>query len=183
MKKILALFLALLFSVSIFAGCGQDKKASESAKAQVKTEQSVDREKAKPAEKSEKGAKKEQAAKSTAKDKLQLKQGGTYTDKEHVAAYIHKFGKLPANYITKREAKKLGWKDGGTLDTVAPGKSIGGDRYGNYEGLLPDKKGRTWKECDIDYVKGKRNAKRIVFSSDGLIYYTGDHYKSFTQLY
>ena len=87
---------------------------------------------------------------------------------------------VPAN-VTDNE--KLGWQTRGTLDKVAPGKSIGGDRYGNYEGKLPKKNGRNWKECDIDYVKGNRNAKRIVFSNDGLIYYTGDHYKSFSKLY
>ena len=68
-------------------------------------------------------------------------------------------------------------------EMAVTGKSIGGDRYGNYEGKLPKKNGRNWKECDIDYVKGNRNAKRIVFSNDGLIYYTGDHYKSFSKLY
>ncbi|MGM9583379.1 MAG: ribonuclease domain-containing protein, partial [Phascolarctobacterium sp.] len=115
--------------------------------------------------------------------KLKISESAAYTDKEHVAAYINEFAKLPHNYITKNQAKKLGWQTKGTLDTVAPGKSIGGDRYGNYEGLLPKKNGRTWTECDIDYVKGNRNAKRIVFSNDGLIYYTGDHYKTFTKLY
>ena len=115
--------------------------------------------------------------------KLKLEIDGSYTDKEHVAAYINQFKKLPNNYITKGEAKKLGWQTKGTLDKVAPGKSIGGDRYGNYEGLLPKKDKRTWKECDIDYIKGNRNAKRIVFSNDGLIYYTGNHYKSFIRLY
>lgn len=107
----------------------------------------------------------------------------TYTDKEHVSTYVHVFKKLPSNYITKREAEALGWKDKGTLDQVAPGKSIGGDRYGNYEKQLPDKQGRTWKEADIDYVKGNRGPKRILYSNDGLVYYTGDHYKTFTRLY
>ena len=100
-----------------------------------------------------------------------------------VAAYINQFAKLPHNYITKGEAQKLGWQTKGTLDKVAPGKSIGGDKFGNYEGILPKKNGRTYRECDIDYVKGNRNAKRIVYSNDGLIYYTGDHYKTFTKLY
>ena len=75
------------------------------------------------------------------------------------------------------------WKSKGSLDKVAPGKSIGGDRYGNYEGKLPKAKGRMWKECDIDYVRGNRNGKRIVFSNDGMIYYTQDHYNSFNRLY
>ena len=108
---------------------------------------------------------------------------GTYTSKEDVALYLHTYGHLPDNYITKREAEDLGWQSGVTLDKAAPGKSIGGSRFGNREGLLPDKKGRTWYECDIDYVRGGRNAKRIVYSNDGLIFYTDDHYNTFEQLY
>lgn len=105
------------------------------------------------------------------------------TSKEQVAAYIHKHGKLPDYYITKKEAAKLGWEASkGNLWEVAPGKSIGGDTFGNREGLLPDKKGRKWFECDIDYQGGRRGPKRIVFSNDGLIYYTSDHYKTFEEI-
>lgn len=108
---------------------------------------------------------------------------GTYTSKEDVALYIHTYGHLPNNFITKKEAKALGWKSG-SLEKYAPGKCIGGDRFGNYEGLLPKASGRTYTECDIDTLgASKRGAKRIVFSNDGLIYYTGDHYESFTLLY
>ena len=114
---------------------------------------------------------------------MQVEKGKPYTDKDHVAAYIHVYKTLPPNYITKGQATKLGWKTKGTLDKVAPGKSIGGDRFGNYEKQLPDKQGRTWTECDIDYVKGNRNAKRICFSNDGLIYYSGSHYQKFERLY
>ena len=109
---------------------------------------------------------------------------GTYTDKDHVAAYIHEYGKLPSNYISKTKAKKAGWdSESGNLWDVCPGKSIGGGTFYNDDGLLPEKSGRTWKECDIDYEGGYRGAKRICYSSDGLIYYTSDHYQSFTQLY
>ena len=112
-----------------------------------------------------------------------LDENGWYNSKEEVALYIHLYGKLPGNYITKREAEALGWT-GGSLEPYAPGKSIGGSHFGNYEGLLPDAKGRTWTECDIDTAgKNSRGAKRIVFSNDGLIYYTGDHYESFELLY
>ena len=109
-------------------------------------------------------------------------ENGWYDSKEEVAVYLELFDKLPDNYITKKEAERLGWKTKGDLDDVAPGCSIGGDRFGNYEGSLPDKKGRKWLECDIDYVSGSRNAKRIVFSNDGLIYYTDDHYNTFKQI-
>ena len=119
--------------------------------------------------------------KATEPDKLD--KNGYYYSKEDVALYIHTYGCLPDNFITKKEAQALGWT-GGSLERYAPGKVIGGDRFGNYEGLLPTKKGRTYTECDIG-TKGKssRGAKRIVFSNDGLIFYTDDHYESFTQLY
>ncbi len=109
---------------------------------------------------------------------------GSYTSKNDVALYIHTYGKLPGNYITKQQAQALGWDNqSGNLNQVVPGMSIGGDRFGNYEGQLPKAKGRKYYECDIDYKKGRRNAKRIVFSNDGLIYYTEDHYNSFEKLY
>ena len=108
---------------------------------------------------------------------------GSYTTKEDVALYIHQYGILPDNFITKDEARTLGW-DGGSVEPYAPGKCIGGDRFGNYEGLLPNAPGRTWTECDIDTLGGgSRGAKRIVFSNDGLIYYTHDHYETFELLY
>lgn len=108
---------------------------------------------------------------------------GTYTSRDEVALYIRTYGQLPQNFITKKEAQALGWP-GSSLEPYAPGKCIGGSKFGNYEGLLPDAPGRTWTECDIDTLGAdSRGAKRIVFSSDGLIYYTEDHYASFTQLY
>ena len=101
--------------------------------------------------------------------------------KEEVALYIHQHGKLPPNYITKSQARKLGWKSG-SVERYAPGKCSGGDRFMNREGLLPQ--GHTYYECDIDTLgASSRGAKRIVFSDDGLIYYTSDHYASFTLLY
>ena len=110
-----------------------------------------------------------------------LDKDGEYTSKEDVALYIHLYGELPSNFITKKEAKKLGWS-GGSLEDYAPGKSIGGDVFGNREGVLPDY--GKYHECDIDTKgKKKRGAKRIVYSDDGRVYYTDDHYKSFTQLY
>ena len=112
-----------------------------------------------------------------------LPEDGTYTTKEDVALYIHLYGHLPDNFLTKKEAEKLGWP-GGSLEPYAPGKCIGGSRFGNYEGLLPEKEGRSYTECDIDTLgASRRGAKRIVFSNDGLIYYTEDHYKSFELLY
>ena len=112
-----------------------------------------------------------------------LDEDGYYYSKEDVALYIHQYNHLPSNYITKDEAKALGWSSG-SLEKYMEGGAIGGDYFGNYEGLLPEKKGRKYTECDIDTYKAKsRGAKRIVFSNDGLIYYSEDHYESFELLY
>ncbi len=112
-----------------------------------------------------------------------IDESGAYTAKDDVALYLHTYGRLPDNFITKDEARALGWSGSG-LDGYAYGKCIGGDQFGNYEGLLPEKSGRLYYECDIDTLHGDdRGAKRVVYSSDGLIYYTGDHYESFTLLY
>ena len=109
-----------------------------------------------------------------------IDENGSYTTRDDVALYIHVYGKLPSNFITKKEAEKLGWT-GGSLEPYAPGKCIGGGRFGNYEGVLPQ---GNYKSCDIDTLgKKSRGAKRIVYSDDGRIYYTADHYESFTQLY
>jgi len=116
-------------------------------------------------------------------EEAQLPEDGTYTTKEDVALYIYTYGALPDNFITKEEARALGWEGGG-LEDFAPGKCIGGDRFGNYEGLLPKAQGRSYKECDVDTLGAdSRGAKRIVFSNDGLIYYTEDHYESFELMY
>lgn len=110
-----------------------------------------------------------------------LDEDGTYTTKADVALYIHTYGKLPSNFMTKKQAKKLGWS-GGSLEDYAPGMCIGGDYFGNYEGLLPEDK--EYHECDIDTLgKKSRGAKRIIYSDDGYIYYTEDHYESFELLY
>lgn len=114
----------------------------------------------------------------------QLSEEGSYNTKEEVALYLHLYGHLPENYITKKEARALGWiSSEGNLWEVAAGKSIGGDHFGNYDGLLPEKSGRKYFECDVNYEGGYRGADRIIYSSDGLIYFTEDHYQSFELLY
>lgn len=119
----------------------------------------------------------------TENDGTVIDEDGTYDSKDDVALYIETYGHLPSNYITKKEAQALGW-EGGSLEPYAPGKCIGGTHFGNYEGLLPEADGREYTECDINTLgKDSRGAERIVFSNDGLIYYTGDHYQSFELLY
>lgn len=118
------------------------------------------------------------------KQRETVQKGNIYTSKEDVASYLHQFGELPKNYIRKKEAEKLGWDSSkGNLWKVTDQKSIGGDVFGNREGKLPKKKGRTYFECDIDYMGGFRNGKRIVYSDDGLIFYSEDHYNTFLQMY
>lgn len=110
--------------------------------------------------------------------KVSVEKDGSYTSPEDVAEYIHTFGTLPRNFITKKQAQKLGWS-GGDLWRYADGKSIGGSRFGNYQGILPED---DYKECDVNYKGGSRGAERLVYS-DSAIYYTSDHYETFTQLY
>lgn len=98
-----------------------------------------------------------------------------YTQLEEVGIYIYTYHKLPSNYRKKSEFNRYDYTPENKL-------SAGGDVFQNREGLLPKKAGRTFTECDIDYQGGNRNAKRIVYSSDFLIFYTDDHYLSFSIL-
>lgn len=109
-----------------------------------------------------------------------LDEDGTYNSAEDVSLYLYTYGHLPENYITKNEARDLGWS-GGSVEKYAPGYAIGGDKFGNREGVLPD---GTYHECDIDTIgQNSRGAKRLVYADDGRIYYTEDHYETFTLLY
>lgn len=168
--KLKYLLLSLVLMVSVLTGCAAPIDDVSTDDAQY--EQSLDY------EESEDSVLEDDSAESY------IDEDGTYTSKEEVAAYIYEYGHLPDNFITKKEAKALGWvSKEGNLAEVAPGMSIGGDYFGNYEGLLPEEDGRDYYECDIDSDGGYRGAKRIVFSNDGLIYYTEDHYESFELLY
>ncbi len=118
---------------------------------------------------------------STAPDTDVLDPDGVYDSKEDVALYIHLYGKLPKNFVTKQEAQD---RFGSTGSAMRAGYCIGGDRFQNREGLLPKKSGRYYTECDIDTLgETQRGAQRIVFSNDGLVYYTSDHYRTFVLLY
>ena len=176
-KRILSLILALLMLL-IASACGGVNKPGEK-----KTEDASSSGESAGGSKESKAGTAESTPSVKEESKSSLDPDGSYTSKEDVALYLHLYGKLPSNFITKKEAKALGWQ-GGSLEPYAPGKCIGGDRFGNYEGILPKVKGRTYYECDIDTLgKKKRGAKRIIYSSDGQIYYTGDHYETFELLY
>lgn len=109
---------------------------------------------------------------------------GPIIEPQAIADYLFEHGELPDNFITKKEAQALGWDSSRNyVSDVAPGKSIGGDWFGNYQGKLPRAKGRTFRECDCNYVKGRRKDDRIVWSSDGRVWFTDDHYETFTELF
>ncbi|MEQ7049653.1 ribonuclease domain-containing protein [Paenibacillaceae sp. P-4] len=153
MKSLFVLFLTLM----VMAGCGTTQIDSEK---KVATDRP-----------------------STTVETNELAQSKPLTDFEEVASYIRKNHSLPDNFITKKDAEKLGWNaKEGNLNEVAPGKSIGGDIFRNREGKLPKKKGRIWYEADINYSKGFRGKDRLLFSNDGLIYKTEDHYDTFQQM-
>ena len=109
---------------------------------------------------------------------------GPIIDPQSIADYIFAHGGLPDNFLTKREAQDLGWDSRyNYVSDVAPGMSIGGDRFGNYEGALPQVQGRRYFEADCWYTGGKRNAYRVIYSNDGHVWYTEDHYQTFTELF
>lgn len=111
-------------------------------------------------------------------DRKPVKEDGEYTAAEDVAEYIHIFHKLPSNYVTEKEAKKKGWR---RYESPAKyGIMIGGKKYRNYEKKLP--KGE-YCECDVDYSGRARGRNRLVYTRDGTVYHTTDHYKSFKRLY
>ena len=173
-KRLAAWLLALVLALSL-AGCGED-----TSKVAVFPSQDAQQQDTLPDDDSAVSNLPDDGDDSGAEA---IDEDGSFTSKEEVALYIHTYGRLPGNFITKKEAQALGWP-GGSLEPYAPGKCIGGSRCGNYEWLLPEKEGRTYTECDIDTLGAEsRGAKRIVFSNDGLIYYTGDHYESFELLY
>lgn len=116
-----------------------------------------------------------------ANDKLPT-YGENYYDLANVVLYLEAYHELPVNYITKAEARELGW-EGGSVENYSEGAAIGGDYFGNREGLLPTTEGRSYTECDIDTNGyGSRGSKRLVFSNDGLYFYTSDHYESFSEV-
>ena len=185
MKKLLTLFLALALCLGLLSGCGLDSAAVESALDDVIAavtedaftfqEESVD-----PVPVDTESADESPADDETNADLPVY--GDYYYDLVNVVLYLDLYDELPPNYITKNEARDLGW-EGGSMEDYLEGAAIGGDTFGNREGLLPKADGRTYTECDIDTDGyGSRGARRLVFSNDGLYFYTADHYETFDQV-
>ena len=159
-RKILALLALMLAGLLALTGCGTLKESGASAETRT-------------------GATETAAAEPSEEP---TEEPGPITEPQAIADYLFEHGELPENFITKREAQALGW-DRNYLSDVAPGMSIGGDHFGNYEGQLPRAKGRKYYECDANYTGGRRGPERIVYSNDGHVWYTKDHYQTFTELF
>ena len=188
-RRLAALALTLAFALS-FCACSDlaDAALSEAADAVLSQAQSALDE----AAQSSTAADSEAVSSADEQDNQEeaglkeqaLAEDGWYYSRDDVALYLHTYNHLPTNYLTKNEAEALGWNNKeGNLWDVADGYCIGGNRFGNYEGKLPEKSGRTWHECDVNYQGGYRGSDRLLYSTDGLIYYTEDHYNTSTQLY
>lgn len=158
-KRVISLVLmAILIALSLYFR-GGDVQEPQVDKPTAASEQSINRENAQP------------------------KTIDQLTEQQNVVSYMQKYQKLPAFYLTKKEARQAGWDaKKGNLCDVLPGRAIGGDRFSNREKSLPISQNRQWFEADINYRCGHRGADRLLYSSDGLIFVTHDHYKSFKQV-
>ena len=182
MKRIPALLLALVMTFGLFACTAMPLETEPVESLPVLTEP-METEPAQTAPLETEPPETESAQTEPEETEALLDPDGWYYSAEEVALYLVTYGELPSNFITKNEARDLGW-EGGSVQRYKEGAAIGGDKFGNREGILPKASGRQYYECDIDTDgKSSRGAKRIVFSNDGLIYYTEDHYETFILLY
>lgn len=199
MKNKLKILLVMLVSALLIASCstimknenGTDKVESKSEtileSRQASKENNglkVEKETKQETEKETKQETKQETRKESIKENnKKLDKNGHYYSKEDVSLYLHTFGRLPSNYLTKNEAKNLGWDaQRGNLWKVTDKGVIGGDRFGNREGELP--KNEKYYEADVNYKGGHRGGERLVYTKGGkVIYYSGDHYENFEVLY
>lgn len=177
--SLISVVLILLLLCPVLTGCGLSTDGSGTTHSDQSTVTQTDSGGADSTESSGQSGTDSSASTGQSSETV-IDRNGSYTTKEDVSLYLYTYGELPGNFITKKEARKLGW-EGGSLEQFAPGKCIGGDYFGNNEGLLPDDE--EYHECDIDTLGAKnRGAKRLVYS-DEHIYYTEDHYQHFELLY
>lgn len=186
MKKLRLFAISLIMLTVLLSACSvhvADTEVSQqgTASAAVQTNETQASQTDKASDNSETSQTAEDTSGTAPNDKLPI-YGEYYYDLTNVVLYIEVYDELPPNYITKAEAKELGW-EGGSVEKYKEGAAIGGDHFGNYEGLLPEVNGRSYTECDID-TNGysSRGSRRLVFSNDGLYFYTSDHYESFSEV-
>ena len=189
MKRIIGWFLSFLLLLTLLCGCSGELTSGISEVLELTDQIAAKIEKQTDSEGNSLPQEDGNFQSDASQEEISLKQPsvseeGRYSSPEEVALYLHLYGHLPANYLTKAQATELGWDNReGNLWEVADGASIGGDRFGNREGLLPEAPERKWYECDVNYQGGYRGSERLCYSNDGLIYYSKDHYESFTLLY
>ena len=106
----------------------------------------------------------------------------TNNDTNGADYWLKHFGELPDYYISPEQLEALGWKTGDRPSKYIQGKMLGGSIYQNRDKRLPNKIGRIWREADINYTHGRRNFHRILWSNDGLIFVTYDHYHTFYEI-
>lgn len=183
MKRILSFILILLCSVFSFTACSsEDVDFLLSMIDTEETTEEIIQTQSQTTTTQQESIDSNDLASLAKKSESYVKEGKSYTLPQDVAAYLHIYEELPENFITKKEAQSLGWDNSkGNLWKVAKGKSIGGDYFGNYEGVLPTS--TKYHECDVNYKGGYRKAERIVYGNNGKIYYSDDHYKTFTKIY
>ena len=170
-NKLLVLFVLLLTAVLLVSGCFAEREAARRRRKATPTAEPVATQA--PAE----TGTQTDGAMPTAKP-------GPRTEAQRIADYLFTYGELPDNFLTKLEAQALGWDSRfNYVSDVAPGMSLGGDYFGNYQERLPKVKGRRYYEADCFYIKGRRNEYRIIYSNDGQVWYTEDHYQTFEELF
>jgi len=175
--------LALLSAATLFSASGCTKKKPEPTPTPTAETEPAATEKSENPEVTEEPVTTPEATdEPVSTPEASISEDDIYDTKDEVALYIYTFHHLPSCYMTKKEARKRGW-EGGALNRTIKGMCIGGDYFGNYEGLLPET-GEDYYECDIDTMyKKSRGSKRIIYTESGDVWYTDDHYESYTQLY
>ena len=186
MKKLRLFAIYLLLTVLLLSACGaHESDISDSLQGFADTTRQIQETEISQTEEASKDAEPTQTAENPpdASPTYDLPAyGAYYYDLTNVVLYIELYDELPPNYITKAQARELGWEYG-SVENYKAGAAIGGDYFGNYEGLLPEANGRSYTECDIDTNGyGSRGSRRLVFSDDGLYFYTSDHYESFSEV-
>lgn len=180
-KRIISLWLVLLMLALTACGISQNTTQENNSNVNEAPQTQTDYPEVQEDESGTQASETEGPQEEAVNDNLPV-YGNYYYDVTNVVLYLEVYGELPPNYITKSEAQALGW-EGGSVEKYKEDAAIGGDYFGNREGLLPPADGRSYTECDIDtHGYSSRGSRRLVFSNDGLYFYTSDHYESFSEV-